>query len=73
MIGCKTFFEKKSFQKEEMKKIKSFGDFDKLLEMLKKRLNEQKKKKNIKEGINGLEHWAPLLLDLMVIIQKVLE
>ena len=36
-------FEKK-FSKEEMKKIKSFGDFDKLLEMLKKRLNEQKKK-----------------------------
>ena len=55
-----------------MKKIKSLGDFDKLLEMLKKRLNEQKK--NIKEGINGLEHSGTSSpLDHMVIIQRVLE
>ena len=41
----------KNFSDEEIKKIKSLGDFDKLIETLKKRLLEQKK--DIKEEING--------------------
>ena len=51
-----------------MKKIKSLGNFEKIIETLKKRLLEQKK--DIKEGINGLEHLVRHLLGLMDLILK---
>ena len=61
----------KYLTEEEKQKIESMGGWDKLMEELKKRLEEQRK--GMKEALNGLELVVHLLMDLMVIIQKVLE
>ena len=58
----------KHLSDEEKKLIESLGGWDKLMETLKQRLDEQKK--DIKEEANGLELVVPRLLEPMAIIQK---
>ena len=56
---------------EEKKEIEALGGWEKLMETLKQRLEEQKSA--IKEAINGLVQLAVHLLERMVITQRVLE
>ena len=66
---------RKAFEKEldpeELKKIKSLGGLDKLLEEFKKEWKS--KKKGMKVAINGLAQMGLLLLVIMDKIQKGLE
>jgi len=58
----------KHLSDEEKKLIESLGGWDKLMETLKQRLDEQKKRHQ--GGSNGLELVVPRLLEPMAIIQR---
>ena len=64
---------RKAFEKEldpeELKKIKSLGGLEKLLDEFKKRLEEQKK--DMRAAVNGLAPMAHLLLVTAVKTQRV--